>query len=74
MTWGDFTRMLQEEYCPRNEIKKLDEEFWVHKMVGSETEQYCTRFHELCKLCPGMVTPEYKKIKQFISDYIFKSK
>ncbi|KAD3066671.1 hypothetical protein E3N88_34551 [Mikania micrantha] len=65
--WENFTRMLHEEYCPRDEIRKLEEEFWVHKMVGSEIEQYCTRFHELCKLCPAMVTPEYKKIEQFIS-------
>ncbi|KAD6795770.1 hypothetical protein E3N88_06666 [Mikania micrantha] len=63
----NFTRMLHEEYCPRDEIRKLEEEFWVHKMVGSEIEKYCTRFHELCKLCPTMVTPEYKKIEQFIS-------
>ena len=65
--WDNFTRMLHEEYCPRDEIRKLEEEFWVHKMVGSEIEKYCTRFHELCKLCPAMVTPEYKKIEQFIS-------
>ncbi|KAD3640029.1 hypothetical protein E3N88_29252 [Mikania micrantha] len=65
--WENFTRMLHEEYCPRDEIRKLEEEFWVHKMVGSEIEKYCTRFHELCKLCPAMVTPEYKKIEQFIS-------
>ncbi|KAD3067267.1 hypothetical protein E3N88_35147 [Mikania micrantha] len=67
MPWADFTRLLQEEYCPRDEIRKLEAEFWVLKMVGSEIEQYCTRFHELCKLCPAMVTPEYKKIEQFIS-------
>ncbi|KAD4889198.1 hypothetical protein E3N88_21271 [Mikania micrantha] len=65
--WENFTRMLHEEYCPRDEIRKLEEEFWTHKMVGSEIEKYCTRFHELCKLCPAMVTPEYKKIEQFIS-------
>ena len=67
MSWTDFTRLLQEEYCPQDEIRKLEAEFWVLKMVGSEIEQYCTRFHELCKLCPAMVTPEYKKIEQFIS-------
>ncbi|KAL8254950.1 hypothetical protein R6Q59_033171 [Mikania micrantha] len=39
--------MIQEEYCPRNEIKMLEEKLWVHKMVGSEIEQYATRFHEL---------------------------
>ncbi|KAD5802775.1 hypothetical protein E3N88_14135 [Mikania micrantha] len=63
MSWTDFTRLLQEEYCPRDEIRKLEVEFWVLKMVGSEIEQYCTRFHELCKLCPAIVTPEYKKIE-----------
>ncbi|KAD1573174.1 hypothetical protein E3N88_42603 [Mikania micrantha] len=67
ISWEEFTRMLHEEYCPRDEIRKLEEEFWVHKMVGSEIEKYFTRFHELCKLCPAMVTPEYKKIEQFIS-------
>ncbi|KAD4385387.1 hypothetical protein E3N88_25555 [Mikania micrantha] len=67
MSWADFTRLLQEEYCPRDEIRNLEAEFWVLKMVGSEIEKYCTQFHELCKLCPAMVTPEYKKIEQFIS-------
>ncbi|KAD4888251.1 hypothetical protein E3N88_20324 [Mikania micrantha] len=38
--WEEFTRMLHEEYCPRDEIRKLEEEFWVHKMVGSEIEKY----------------------------------
>ncbi|KAD6796311.1 hypothetical protein E3N88_07207 [Mikania micrantha] len=46
MSWTDFTRILQEEYCLRDEIRKLEAEFWVLKMVGSEIEQYCTRFHE----------------------------
>ncbi|KAD5508134.1 hypothetical protein E3N88_15837 [Mikania micrantha] len=35
-------------------------------MEGSEIEQYTARFHEMCRLYPEMVTPEYKKIEQYI--------
>ncbi|KAD4386230.1 hypothetical protein E3N88_26399 [Mikania micrantha] len=64
--WENFVKMLKKEYCPQNEIKELDG-FWIHKMEGSEIEQYTARFHELCELYPEMVTPEYKKIEQYIS-------
>ncbi|KAD7480526.1 hypothetical protein E3N88_03662 [Mikania micrantha] len=64
--WENFVKMLKEEYCPQNEIKKL-EGFWNHKMEGSEIEQYTTRFHEWCKQHPEMVTPEYKKIESYVS-------
>ncbi|KAD6795357.1 hypothetical protein E3N88_06253 [Mikania micrantha] len=64
--WENFVKMLKKEYCPQNEIKEL-EGFWIHKMEGSEIEQYTARFHELCELYPEMVTPEYKKIEQYIS-------
>ncbi|KAD3338077.1 hypothetical protein E3N88_33598 [Mikania micrantha] len=64
--WENFVKMLKEAYCPQNEIKKL-EGFWNHKMEGSEIEQYTTRFHEWCKQCPEMVTPEYKKIEPYVS-------
>ncbi|KAD3337823.1 hypothetical protein E3N88_33344 [Mikania micrantha] len=64
--WENFVKMLKEEYCPQNEIQKL-EGFWNYKMEGSEIEQYTTRFHEWCKQCPEMVTPDYRKIDPYVS-------
>ena len=35
-------------------------------MVGSDVGEYTTRFHELARLCPHMVTPAYKRIELYI--------
>ena len=38
MALDEFKGILLEEYCPRNEMQKLESELWDHKMVGSEIE------------------------------------
>ncbi|GKD93541.1 putative reverse transcriptase domain-containing protein [Tanacetum coccineum] len=64
MSWTDFKALLIEEFCPSNEIKKLESEFWNHKMVGANHVGYTDRFHELAKLAPYPVTPESSHIKR----------
>ncbi|GKB87963.1 putative reverse transcriptase domain-containing protein [Tanacetum coccineum] len=32
MSWTDFKALLVEEFCPSNEMEKLESEFWNHKM------------------------------------------
>ncbi|GJR97698.1 reverse transcriptase domain-containing protein [Tanacetum coccineum] len=54
---------LVEEFCPSNEMEKLENEFWNHKMVGANHAAYTDRFHELAKLVPHLVTPESSRIK-----------
>ena len=66
MAWDEFKGILLEEYCPCNEMQKLEFELWDHKMVGSEIEAYTSRFHELARLCPHMVVPAYKKIELYV--------
>ncbi|GJT01302.1 putative reverse transcriptase domain-containing protein [Tanacetum coccineum] len=53
--WEDFKKLLMEEYCPDDEIQKLEYEFWNYKMVGSDIDGYTARFHELARLVPHMV-------------------
>nr|GFA82607.1 reverse transcriptase domain-containing protein [Tanacetum cinerariifolium] len=55
---------------PRNvlEHKKLESEFWNHKMVGSDVDGYTTRFHKLARLVPHMVTPESQRVNRYIRD------
>ncbi|GJW22749.1 reverse transcriptase domain-containing protein [Tanacetum coccineum] len=33
MSWNDFKALLVEEFCPSNEMEKLENEFWNHTMV-----------------------------------------
>nr|GFD29462.1 reverse transcriptase domain-containing protein [Tanacetum cinerariifolium] len=39
--------LLIEEFCPSNEMEKLESEFWNHKMVGANHAGYTDWFHEL---------------------------
>ena len=66
LPWEDLKNMMTEEYCPRNEIQKLEAEFWNLTMKGNDISSYTTRFQELSLLCPGMITPEYKKVERYI--------
>ncbi|GJR25399.1 reverse transcriptase domain-containing protein [Tanacetum coccineum] len=66
MTWEEFKALLMEEFCPSNEMKRLESEFWNHTMVGANHAAYTDWFHELAKLVPHLVTPESKRIGRYI--------
>ncbi|GJT68903.1 hypothetical protein Tco_1020383 [Tanacetum coccineum] len=36
MTWNDFKALLVEEFCPSNEMKRLENEFWNRKMSNEK--------------------------------------
>ncbi|GKD84697.1 putative reverse transcriptase domain-containing protein, partial [Tanacetum coccineum] len=67
MTWNDFKALLVEEFCPSNEMERLENEFWNHKMVGANHAAYTDWFHELAKLVPHLVTPESARIKRYVA-------
>ncbi|GJX91864.1 reverse transcriptase domain-containing protein, partial [Tanacetum coccineum] len=66
MSWNYFKALLMEEFCPRNEMEKLENEFWNHTMVKGNHVAYIDRFHELAKLVPHLVTPESSHNKRYI--------
>ncbi|GJT96510.1 hypothetical protein Tco_1092028 [Tanacetum coccineum] len=59
----DFKTLIREEFCPINEMQKLEIEFWNHAMVGDGHVVYTDRFHELARVVPHLVTPENKWIE-----------
>ncbi|GKB90759.1 putative reverse transcriptase domain-containing protein [Tanacetum coccineum] len=67
LSWNDFKALMVEEFCPSNEMEKLENELWNHKMVGANHAAYTDRFHELSKLVPHLVTPESSRIKRYIA-------
>ncbi|KAJ9552808.1 LOW QUALITY PROTEIN: hypothetical protein OSB04_016853 [Centaurea solstitialis] len=66
ISWEDFKKMLKEEFCPRSEIQKLEAELWHHEMKGNDVATYTTRFHELAKLVPHLVTPEPNRVDRYV--------
>ncbi|GJX49662.1 reverse transcriptase domain-containing protein [Tanacetum coccineum] len=66
MSWEDFMILTREEFCPSNEMQKLETKLWNHDMVGAGHAAYTDRFHELARLVPHLVTLEGKKIKRYV--------
>ncbi|KAI3798881.1 hypothetical protein L1987_34165 [Smallanthus sonchifolius] len=67
LPWADVKTLMTDEFCPRNEIKKLEAEFWDLKKDSGESLAYTTRFHELSLLVPHMVTPLSRAIEKYIN-------
>ncbi|KAI3808233.1 hypothetical protein L1987_24182 [Smallanthus sonchifolius] len=66
LLWDKVKRLMTEEFCPRNEVKNLEAEFWDLAQDGGESLAYTTRFHELSLLVPHMVTPLSRCIEKYI--------
>ncbi|KAI3704115.1 hypothetical protein L1987_74328 [Smallanthus sonchifolius] len=66
LPWDEVKRLMTEEFCPRNEVKKLEAEFWDLAQDGGESLAYTTRFHELSLLVPHIVTPLSRCIEKYI--------
>ncbi|GKC55722.1 putative reverse transcriptase domain-containing protein [Tanacetum coccineum] len=70
MSWNDFRALLVEEFCPSNEMEKLENRFWNNTIVGANHVAYTDRFHELAKLVPHLVTPESSRNKRYINGLV----
>ncbi|KAI3784085.1 hypothetical protein L1987_43177 [Smallanthus sonchifolius] len=66
LPWDELKRIMTEEFCPRNEMKKLEAEFWDLTQDSGESLAYTNRFHELSMLVPHMVTPLSRCIEKYI--------
>ncbi|GJR56374.1 reverse transcriptase domain-containing protein [Tanacetum coccineum] len=67
ITWTELKRLLTNKYCPRTEVKKMEDEFYNLVVKGNDLKTYIRRFQELAVLCPNMVPNTEKLIEVFIS-------
>nr|GEZ60495.1 hypothetical protein [Tanacetum cinerariifolium] len=61
-----FTVMMMEEFCPPEEIQRMESELWNLRVKEIDISSYTTRFNELVILCPGMVPTERKKVEAYL--------
>ncbi|GJU67133.1 reverse transcriptase domain-containing protein [Tanacetum coccineum] len=64
--WSDFKAMFIRKYCPRNEIKQMENELWNLKVKGTNLTAYNQRFQELILLCPEMVPNADRLLEHYI--------
>nr|GEZ45637.1 reverse transcriptase domain-containing protein [Tanacetum cinerariifolium] len=66
ITWTYLKRLLTNKYCPRTEIKKMEDEFYNLSVKDNNLKTYVRRFQELAVLCPNKVPNNEKLMKVFI--------
>ncbi|GJS26987.1 reverse transcriptase domain-containing protein [Tanacetum coccineum] len=67
ITWTELKRLLTNKYCPRTEVKKMEDEFYNLVVKGNDLKTYNRRFQKLAVLCPNMVPNIEKLMEIFIS-------
>nr|GEW24312.1 reverse transcriptase domain-containing protein [Tanacetum cinerariifolium] len=66
ITWSEFKKLLIKKYCPRTEVKKIEDKFYNLTVKGNDLKTYIRIFQELVVLCPTMVPSSKKLMKVFI--------
>ncbi|GJV59667.1 reverse transcriptase domain-containing protein [Tanacetum coccineum] len=66
ITWTELKRLLTNKYCPRNKVKKMENELYNLTVKGNDLKPYVRRFQELAVLCPNMVPNTKKLMEVFI--------
>ncbi|GKC48980.1 reverse transcriptase domain-containing protein [Tanacetum coccineum] len=66
ITWTELKRLLTNKYCPRTEVRKMEDEFYNLTVKGNDLKHYIRRFQELAVLCPNMVPNTEKLLEAFI--------
>ncbi|GJW37809.1 putative zinc finger, CCHC-type, retrotransposon gag domain protein [Tanacetum coccineum] len=65
-TWAEMKKLMTEEFCPAEEIQRMEHELWSLKVKDFNMSAYTQCFNELALLCPEMVPTERKKIEAYI--------
>ncbi|GJR31509.1 hypothetical protein Tco_1107741 [Tanacetum coccineum] len=66
LTEDALSWLLTNKYCPRTEVKKIEDEFYNLVVKGNDLKTYARRFQELAVLCPNMVPNTVKLMEAFI--------
>ncbi|GJU69410.1 putative reverse transcriptase domain-containing protein [Tanacetum coccineum] len=65
-SWNDMKIMMREEFCPPEEIQRMEVELWNLRVKDSNISAYTQRLMKLGMLCPKMVPSEKKKVEAYL--------
>ncbi|GJX89861.1 reverse transcriptase domain-containing protein [Tanacetum coccineum] len=68
ITWTELKRLLTNKYCPRTEVKKMEDEFYNLAVKGNDLKTYMRIFQELAVLCQTC-TKRRETMKSSLVDY-----
>ncbi|GKC39858.1 putative reverse transcriptase domain-containing protein, partial [Tanacetum coccineum] len=66
MPWTEMNQLMTTEFCPIEEVQRMDHGLWNLKVKEYGVVAYTQRFNELALMCPRMVEPERVKVDAYI--------
>nr|GFC31605.1 hypothetical protein [Tanacetum cinerariifolium] len=73
-TWAEMKLMMTKEFCPPEEIQRMESELWNLRVKEMDISSYTTRLNELVIMCPGMVPTKGKKMAYTLMEQKVKAK
>ncbi|GKB94652.1 putative reverse transcriptase domain-containing protein [Tanacetum coccineum] len=70
MGWSEMNKLMIAEFCPAEELQRMEKELWNLKVKKYNMVAYTQRFNELALMCPRMVKLESVKIDAYIRGLI----
>ncbi|GKE44167.1 putative reverse transcriptase domain-containing protein [Tanacetum coccineum] len=64
--WAKVKQMLIDEFCPIEDVQRLEDKLRHLKLRDMNIAAYTKRFNELALLCPDAVPTEKKKVELYI--------
>nr|GEU35410.1 putative reverse transcriptase domain-containing protein [Tanacetum cinerariifolium] len=64
--WTEVKQMMTDEFCPTEEVQRLEDEQRHLKLRNMNIAAYTERFNKLALLCPDAVPNEKKKVELYI--------
>ncbi|GJY19334.1 putative reverse transcriptase domain-containing protein [Tanacetum coccineum] len=66
MPWTEMKQLMTAEFCPIEEIQRMEHELWNLRVKEYDIVAYTQRFNELALMCPRMVEPKRVKVDAYI--------
>ncbi|GJZ49458.1 putative reverse transcriptase domain-containing protein [Tanacetum coccineum] len=66
MPWTEMKQLMTVEFCPIEQIQRMEHELWNLKVKEYNIIAHTQRFNELALMCPRMVEPERVKVDAYI--------
>nr|GEZ62015.1 putative zinc finger, CCHC-type, retrotransposon Gag domain protein [Tanacetum cinerariifolium] len=64
--WSEVKQMMSDEFCPNEEVQRLEDKLRHLKLRDMNIAAYTERFNELALLCPDAVPNKKKKVELYI--------
>ncbi|GJX70266.1 putative reverse transcriptase domain-containing protein [Tanacetum coccineum] len=68
MPWTKMKQLMTAEFCPIEEVQRMEHELWNLKVKEYDVVAYTQRFNELALMYPRMVEPERVKVDAYIRE------